>query len=197
MTRIVGRCSWRTRALQYVGRALMACTLVVLGACTPEYNWRELTVAGGSLRVAFPGKLSSETRTLDVGGDRLPFTMSATQVGGAVFAVGHVDLPGDVARDPQRIGDIVRAVESSLARNLHGKPVVRGPVEVRYAHEPARRPLLAEEFEVYGTPAGEPMWLMGRVLVVGDRLIDVVALGPEKRLSRDVALTFLNSVRIQ
>lgn len=134
---------------------------------------------------------------MKVAGYELPFTMSATQAGGAVFAVGYMDLPPETLQDRELAAEIIKAVGYSLARNLQGEPVTRGQVEVRYAHDPGRTPLTAEEFEVHGNPAGEPMWLLGRVLVVGNRLIEVAALGPESALSREAARTFLNSMRVQ
>ena len=37
--------------------------LAAIVACSPSYNWRELDVADGHVRAAFPDTVKTETRT--------------------------------------------------------------------------------------------------------------------------------------
>lgn len=168
-----------------------------MAGCSPQFDWRELSAADGVLRIAFPGKPRSETRQLPIAGIELPFTLAAVEAGGSLFAVGYIDLPPEVVKNRDDAQDYIRTLEESLTRNLQGEQTARNQVQIRYAYDPGRAPLAADEFEVHGNPAGQPMWLLGRVLLVGNRLIEVAAIGAEKTLTRETARTFVDSMRLQ
>ena len=52
---------------------LVLCSLLWLAGCTPEYNWRELTVADDRAVVMFPSRVQTEQRKLRVEGIDLVF----------------------------------------------------------------------------------------------------------------------------
>jgi len=178
-------------SLRLLGAATM---LVLMVACSPSLDWREMSAADGSVRVAFPAKPRSETRPLPVEGRELPFTLTAATVKGAVFAVGYLDLPANVADDTEKREAYRRALEDSLTRNLQAGDVHREQVPVRRVAGSST--LQADELELHGEPAGEPAWLLARILLVNDRLIEVAAVGTESALSNETARTFVDSLRV-
>lgn len=179
-------------------RALAASVFLaagLLGACTPTFNWREMPAADGVVVVAFPARPQTETRTLPVAGGSAAFTLTAAEVDGAIFAVGHIVLPPAIdAADRDRYR---AALEDSLARNLNATERTRRDVQIRAAGHGNRPALPAHELEYAGSPGGEPAWLLARVVLVGNRLIEVAAIGPRRALSEDTARIFIDSVRMQ
>ena len=81
------------------GGAILALALL-LAACSPRYNWREVDVADGRVRAAFPDRVQTETRQLRLDTHTLSFTLASATVGEAVFAVGSAPLPPEIAADP-------------------------------------------------------------------------------------------------
>lgn len=176
-------------------RSLLVATLaLLLLACSPELDWREMPAADGSVRVAFPARPDSETRPLPVAGEALPFTLTTARAAGAVFAVGYLDLPPAVAGDDSQRAHFQGVLEESLTHNLQADEIVRRTVEVR--HIDGRTTRTADELELHGKPGGEPTWMLARVLLLGNRLVEVAVVGPET-LSAETARTFVDSLRVQ
>jgi len=177
-------------------RVVAILALVVLAACSPRLDWRELSAADGMVRVAFPAKAHSQTRPLDVGGEELPFTLTAATVGRAVFAVGYMDLP-PTAQDETTRQRYIQALEDSLAQNLAAERIERRSVEIRHVRGGDAPAAPGHELELHGTPNEQPAWMLARILLLGDRLIEVAAVGPEADLEREAAQTFVESLRVQ
>lgn len=177
-------------------RALLAIVIVTaFTACSPALDWREMPAADGTVRVAFPARPKSETRPLSIAGEPVPFTLTAATVKGAVFAVGYLDLPASLVDDEEKRQQYKQALEDSLARNLQAEDIQRRAVSVRHAH--GQKEVAADELELHGEPADTPTWMLARVLLVENRLIEVAAVGPEKALTPDAARTFVDSLRVQ
>ena len=66
---------------------------LLVSACSPRYNWREVDVADGRVRAAFPDRVQTETRALRLDTHTLSFTLATATVGEAVFAIGSAPLP--------------------------------------------------------------------------------------------------------
>lgn len=166
-------------------RAAAAAAVLLLAACSPEYNWRELDVADGRVRAAFPARVQTETRELALGGQSLQFSLTAAQVNRAVYAVGYAPLPPGVAGDAAASQDLARALVQSLHANL-GRDA------------PEAMPSYGHDIEVHGEAVngGPPSWLLARVWVADGMLIEAVAAGAEDRLDGDKAREFIDGVRV-
>lgn len=162
----------------------LAAVLLLLAACTPSYNWREIEVADGHARAAFPARAQSETRDIELGGQTLRFTLTMAEVDGAMFAVGHAPLPPAVAADPQARDALGRALRQSLYANLKARP-------------PEPLPGYGDEIVVHGQAGQQPGWLMARVWLTDTMLIDAVAAGTEQSLPRERAQEFVRSVKLR
>ena len=162
--------------------ALLAPLLAMtLAACSPTYDWRELDVADGAARAAFPARVRTESRNLTLDGSPLAYTLDAARVDQAVFAVGHASVAG---LPEARREALAKALMRSLYQNLKAEP-------------PADLPPAGTDIAVQGEAGGKPVLLLARVWVRGDLLLEAVATGPADKLPRAEAQTFVHSLRFR
>jgi hypothetical protein len=157
--------------------------LVLLGllwliGCTPDYNWRELTVAEDRAVVAFPSRVQTEQRTLRVEGIDLVFSLTSAAVEQSVFSVGYAPLGPEL--DAAQTERLVRVFATALAARV-GQPL-------------APQALSGEVFELESVVGGQAARLMGRVLIHRGVLLQVVVSGPQKSLSKENATEFMRSL---
>lgn len=155
---------------------------VVLTGCTPEYNWRETTVADDRASIAFPSKVQTDQRLITLDGIDLRFTLSAASIGQTVFAVGFVKLPSElpVASVEKLTKGLIDSLMSRAVRPP--EPDLMG------------KALKGDTFELETSVAQQPSWLMGKVLVHQGMLLQVVVSGPKKELSSENAKEFMRSL---
>lgn len=152
--------------------------LALLLGCTPEFNWRELSMADDRVTLAFPAKVLTEQRQLQIDDHKLLFSLSAASVGSAVFAVGYAPLPQGLNA----------AQELSLKRALLGSLFSPSGQEV------SQVALEGRVFELDTVVAKQPSLLVARVFIHRGMLIQVVASGPRNALPREQALEFMQSL---
>jgi hypothetical protein len=70
---------------------LLFCLLIMAG-CMPTFNWREVRLDEQKIAATFPGKPDSITRTIDLGGTKLPMTMHGVRVKELSYTVAWVKL---------------------------------------------------------------------------------------------------------
>ncbi|HWK62318.1 MAG TPA: hypothetical protein VNT00_12940 [Eoetvoesiella sp.] len=140
---------------------LMILVLGLLAGCSPEYNWRQVPVAGGMVRATFPDKPETAKRSLNFAGHAVEFTLTAATVNGAVFAVGYAPLPAALADDEAARTKMGQTVMASFYQNLG-------------AEIPAELPAFGEAFEIMGKDAGKGAmrlqamtWVLPHALVEG------------------------------
>lgn len=186
---------------------------LLLGACSPTYDWREVAAADGAIQLTFPGKPRSETRSLPLGAGNLAFTLTTVAAGGATFAVGHTQLPsasasasasgdgdgdGDGAEpvDPQVFNSVGEALIGNLTRHYPPEAVTRTSVMLRPVHAQRGVGLEAEEIRAENLTDPAAPRLLARVFRRDDRWIQVVVLGDPEKLSWETARWFVDSVRL-
>ncbi|MET0186134.1 MAG: hypothetical protein ABW210_11825 [Achromobacter sp.] len=174
--------SWR-RALCCAVLPLAA----LLSACSPDYNWRELTVADGQVQAIFPARASTESRDLPLGNQKITFSLTTATVGDALFAVGYAPLPPAAQGAP----GMPRQLGETLVRSLYANLGVEPPL-----------PLTAfgEDIRITGRSgvAGRaPPWLLARVWVTDRALIEVVAMGTAESLTPEHAAEFVRAASIK
>jgi hypothetical protein len=77
-------------------RLLLSSLVVLLLACSPTLNWREVRLAGGELKALLPCKPDQATRRQSIAGRELELRMLGCEAGGALYALSVVEL-GDAA----------------------------------------------------------------------------------------------------
>jgi hypothetical protein len=164
-------------------RALcLALCATLLGACTPTYNWREVGIADGAARAAFPARVETDTREIRLAGQSLRFSLTSARVGDAVFAVGHAALPAALSGDAGAQRELAAALVRALHENLGATP-------------PVTPPAYGADIEVHAQAGGHPVWALGRVWVQGGLLVEAVATGSEQGLPPEPAREFVHSLR--
>jgi hypothetical protein len=176
----VRRFAWRAGAtLLPAGATLAACML--LGGCSPKYNWRDYTSPDAAYRVTFPAKPGSATRDIDLDGMRVAMTMTAAEVDGATFAVGTAQAP-----DAARARAALDAMQRALLRNIGATAARR---QAASATGDGRASL-----DVDATGAGPaPMRLVGHFEARGTRFYQVIVVGKDKRVPPEQIDQFLTS----
>ncbi len=155
--------------------------LLWLAGCTPEYNWRELTVADDRAIVMFPSRVKTEQRTIRVDGMDLVFSLTSAAVDQSVFSVGYAPLSS--ALDTAQTERLVQAFTTALAARV-GQPLMP-------------QALNGDLFELESVVAGQASRLLGRVLIHRGMLIQVVVSGPKKSLSKENATEFMRSLALR
>lgn len=67
---------------------------VLLAACSPTFNWREVPVAESGLTALLPCKPDRAERTLPLGAESVRVDMTGCEAGGATFAIAHASANG-------------------------------------------------------------------------------------------------------
>lgn len=163
-----------------VVRWLVAVLLLAAG-CTPSYNWRELDVADGHVRAAFPAKVETQTREIKLHGRTLPFTLTIARVDHSVFAVGSAPLPEALSHERD---ELARALIRALYMNI-GAPV------------PPSLPGFGEEFVARGAVNQQQTLLLARVWATETMIIQAVATGTDTSLPMERAEEFVRAIELK
>lgn len=153
---------------------------LLMAACSPEYNWREVSVADEVGRVLFPDKPRTESRTLEFNGHPVLFTLTTAKVGNTLFAVGHAPWPEPMQADDALRRSMGQTVVASLYNNL--------------GHEaPAELPAFGDLFQIDGDSG---VRLQARVWLAEHGLVEGMVMGPTDEFSSEAAKEFLDSVAL-
>jgi len=174
-----------------------AAALLVL-ACSPRFEWREVRSDAGIV-ASLPGRPQSVTRELNVGGEPVSMTMMSTGVGPTMFAIGTARLPPTVTQAPGGPGQTIAYFRDALVRNIGGTVTSSAAAPLTLPPGGARKLLAAEAVEAVGRagPDGRKSRLAARFFIVDDQFFQVVALGAEGEIPPDVLDTFFTSFRLE
>lgn len=157
--------------------AVLLLTLVV-AACYPRYNWRELPVADGLAVLAFPARTDVAQREVVLAGLRVNFVLTSAKVDDSLFSFGYAQLPLEStppAREAAR-----QALIDSLAKGM-------GQVAPDSAKEGA-------VFKLESAQGESPLVVFARVVLHYDVVMRVVASGPPGELTDEIARDFMRSL---
>lgn len=73
-------------------RFLLLSLSLLLGACSPALNWREVRPAGGELKAMLPCKPDQGSRRQSLAGREIELHMLGCEAGGALYALSVADL---------------------------------------------------------------------------------------------------------
>lgn len=160
----------------FAGRAMATCLLATLLACTPKYDWRVVQSIDGGYSVTYPAKPHADTRQVALGGEKLPMTMQAAQVGDAWFAVGVVTLPRD---DDASRSAVLAAMQHGLLANLGGAAPHTTAVSVQTAAAGLQVPGVAVVAEGHAVPDKSARYVSARFVAYGKHVYQIVVLAPK------------------
>ncbi|MBZ1350352.1 hypothetical protein KZZ10_06805 [Alcaligenaceae bacterium LF4-65] len=163
---------------KFISLCVLWVTLGWLSGCSPEYNWRESSVAEERAVVMFPARAKTEQRQIEVEGVSLTFSLTSAAVRESVFSVGYAKLDDNVSAIKAQA--LVDAFVQALAR--------------RAGQAAPAQAASGGIFTLESQVNGKPSRLMGRVLVHRGMLIQVVVSGPTQSLSLENASDFMQSL---
>ncbi len=158
---------------------LMGATFFLTG-CSPEYNWRELTVADGRAVVAFPAKVQTESRIFKLDQHTLEFSLTSAAVKQNLFAVGYAALPTELNQDQQT------AIKNTLLKSLAANVGTTLPSSAQNGE-----PFILESV------SARPIRMVARVLIHRGYLIQFVATGPSSDLNTTITEEFMRSISLR
>lgn len=166
---------------------LIICSLL-LAACSPKFDWREVRGNDVPFVVTMPAKPATHAREVNLDGTQVLMTMTAAEIDGVTFAVGTAELP-----DATQAQKALAAMKTALIRNING--TLRHETSSGTAEQPAMM-----EIEAIGLPAanrdGEPYLLLARFIAKDKRVYQLLVVGKEKSVVRDAADTFFMSFKL-
>lgn len=173
--------------------ATAALAAILLAACAPEYNWREVRSPEHGYLAMLPGKPASMTRRILLGEVEVPMSMQGARAGENSFTVAVAELPD---AEPATREAARSAMRAGMLRNIAGteRAARNATVQVVDASGAAvgREPALRIEAE--GSAQGKPMRMFAGFAARGSRAYQWVVLGPQP--DPEQARTFLDSFRL-
>lgn len=153
----------------------------LLSGCSPQYDWRMVSVDDGRVRAMLPAKPQTAERDLNFEGHALTFILTSASVDEVLFTVGYVDLPDALRTDAAGRERLVEQTQVSLYRNLGVVP-------------PPDMPAAAERFTIDGQGGGAALRLEAMVWTTQDALIEGIVIGAADALPQTQIAEFLREL---
>ncbi|HEX3140646.1 MAG TPA: hypothetical protein VHQ87_11360 [Rhizobacter sp.] len=168
------------------GGGLALSVLVLLGACSPTLDWREVRPEGSEVVALFPCKPSTDARSVTLDGARVRMLLTSCRAADVNWALAYADVP-----DPSRVPAALAALRAALEANLGG-PAQR--VSALQVNGMTPNPL-AERVRIQGKlPAGDAVVLEGGFFAKGPRVFQATAMGAN--LSADAVANFFENLKL-
>jgi hypothetical protein len=150
-------------------RALLPVALL-LAACSPALDWRELRPEDSAAAAMFPCRPSVHARKLPLAGGEVLLTLHACQAGDVTWAFAFADLG-----DPARVGPALAALRGSAAANIGATEPRALPLSVPGA---TPHPGSGRDALVGRRADGGPVQSQVAVFAKGTRVYQATAIGP-------------------
>jgi hypothetical protein len=120
-------CGPDNRAMNLLARrgVLWCSALVLLGGCSPAYDWRDVRPAGTQLALQFPCRPVAQRRAVALAGPPVDLSLLACTAGGQTWALAHADLG-----DPARVTAALAELRSSTIHKLNAEQTAPGVLAV-------------------------------------------------------------------
>lgn len=169
------------------------CTTVVyvlmLSACAPKYDWREVRGTSAPFSVLLPAKPASFSRSINLDGQQVIMTMTAAEVDGVTYAVGTAMLP-----DAEKAHSALRNMKSALVKNI------AGTIKLEKLSEDKAAGTTSIEIDAVGSsPAnsgGQSMRLIAHFVAKDKQVYQIVIVGRENAMTSDAIDTFFTSFKL-
>jgi len=163
--------------------AAAACCLILL-ACSPKFDWREVRSQSAPYLVVLPAKPATHARDINLNGLPVTMTMTGAEVDGVTFAVGSVELT-----DPAQAAHALAAMKTALVRNIDGKVTKEGDATRKDG-------TVMTELEASGPLRDGQRLLLARFAARERHVYQLLVVGDARKLSREAADTFFTSFQL-
>lgn len=189
---------------------LLAAGLLLLSACTPTWDWREIRPVDEPVAVMLPAKPASMTRDLSLAGAPVKMTMHGALVEGQRFTVAWIRLDKNEEGDagaaaattsaapvPPSPSDALDAMQTGMLSNIAGT-IDREEARTVRVIDTAGNTIAQREgrfIDASGQAQGEAVRLQGLFVGSGRNLVQFVVIG--QPWSDDAAATFFESAALR
>lgn len=171
---------------------LVLVVALLLAACAPKFDWREVHGAEAPFEVLMPAKPDRLSQPVNLDGQSTTMTMTAAEIDGVTFAVGTAALA-----DAQAARRALDAMKTAMVRNIGG----RIDREKTSAAGPAGGAQTVIDIEATGAPGprtgGKPRMLAARFIARDARVYQAVVIGPRGTVPAEAIDTFLASFKVR
>ncbi len=107
---------------------VMSSAALSLLACTPTFNWRDVSFEQAPVTALLPCKPDRGSRPVELAGQKLTIHMAGCEAGGAMFAIALVELSD--SQQSKSVLSELQADKKATHRKLlaHGKHIVQASV---------------------------------------------------------------------
>ena len=163
-----------------------------LGACSPDQNWRDVSLEGSPLKAQLPCKPDKTTRSVPLGGQPVDLKMVGCESGTAMVAVMTATLPAGADANAVMLG-----WQKATLNNARVQP---GQETGRQTwHRPGHLPLSASlRLQAPGLRAnGEPVHMdaVWGAVAEGDRVRLVHAVLYDSKIQPEMANTLFDGIK--
>jgi hypothetical protein len=159
---------------------------LLLAACSPALDWREVRPDDSGLTVLMPCRPTPQQRRVPLAGNAVTLALHACSADGQTWGLAIADV-----EDPARVGAALTELRQSAAANVSAGAAARMPLRVAGATPQPASERVAFEGRL---PDGKPVQAQLAVFAQGTRVFQVTALG--ERLPAEAADTFFGSIRL-
>jgi hypothetical protein len=168
------------------GPAALLAAVLLLSACSPTMNWREVRADGQQAVMLFPCKPVSFARMVRLGDEQVKMTLQACDAGGVTWGLSWADVG-----DPVRVPPALRMLRQSAQDNLSSTSGQALPLRVPGA---TPQPESLRQTLAGRAPDGKPMQGQVAVFSRGTVVFQATMLG--RPAQEESAATFFSSVRL-
>lgn len=167
------------------GAGCACAAALLLAACAPALDWRDVRPEGSGVTLLMPCKPVTQERRLPLAGAVVRLALHACNADGQTWGLAHADV-----EDPARVPEALAELRAAAAANVDGGAVARLPLQV-----PGATPQPASERVRFSghLPDGRPVQAQLAVFARGTRVYQATALG--QHLPDEAAETFFGSIR--
>jgi len=184
----------RTHFMAVLAPVTLSLTLsLALSACSPEQNWREVTLEGAAFKAQLPCKPDRTTRPVSLGGVPVDLHVVGCESGSAIVAVMTAALPPGGDANALMAG----WQKATLDNARVPQPLAAGQQQVW--HRPGQLPLASSvRLQAQGLRAnGEPVAMDAAwgAVAEGDRVRLIHAVVYDQKISPDMANTLFDGLK--
>lgn len=163
-------------------------SVVVLVACTPALDWREVHGKDVPFTVLLPAKPASFSRMINLEGQPVMMTMTAAEVDGVTYAVGTVVMP-----DAEKARVALTSMKSALVKNI------AGTINFEKSSIDKDTGVISIEVDALGSSQANsnarPMRLVAHFFAKNKQVYQVVVVGRENAVTHEALDTFFTSFK--
>ena len=167
---------------------LCCAPLVLLGACSPAYDWRDVRPAGTQLAMQFPCRPVAQRRAVELAGPAVDLSLLACTAGGQTWALAHADLG-----DPARVTAALAELRTSTITKLNAQQTEPAPLALPGATPNVHSGRLRLQSRAGAASAGHrPLQMEVALFARGTQVFQVSVLG--EVLPTETSETFFASI---